>query len=73
MMGKVRSDDYDWDTDETDGPSRTVYEPENPVRYTGILDKYGNELVATNHREPIGFKLVAGKGPKKGTRRPRPR
>ena len=47
----------DWWTDETDGPVRTVYEPEPGARPTGILDHHGYEIMVADERAPIGFRL----------------
>ncbi len=36
-------------------PSLTVFEPDSQPIHTGLLDKYGNELVAYEGLGPLGF------------------
>lgn len=36
-------------------PTLTVYEPDDRPRPTVLVDHHGNDLVAIEEREPIGF------------------
>lgn len=51
----VRPRSHDWWDDEPMLPHLTVYEPDDRPRPTGLLDHHGNELMAVDEREPIGF------------------
>ena len=52
-------DGEDWT--ESAPQSVVVHEPDNPPRFTGLIDHHGNELFAVTQREPIGFQLDATK------------
>ncbi len=45
----------EWDEDRPFLPALTVFEPGHYPRETGLLDKDGNDLVAFDHMEPIGY------------------
>lgn len=36
-------------------PHLVVYEPDDAPRSIGLFDHHGNELMAVDEREPIGF------------------
>lgn len=47
--------DGEWVYSEVERPSLTVFDQERSPQRTGLLDKYGNELLAVTDPNPIGF------------------
>ncbi len=43
------------DDDRLNVPSVTIIEPERGWRKTGLYDQHGVELMANEHRGPVGF------------------
>lgn len=50
----TRSSDFPWWSPPF-LPHLTVFEPEPEPRPTGLVDHHGNEIVAIEERDPIGF------------------
>lgn len=49
-------DDVDWEPERLDPPTITVHEPSSAYRDTGLVDRHGVEILATD-RAPMGFRV----------------
>lgn len=54
QLPRHRSGEY-WDDELLNLPNLTVFEPAPEPEKTGLFDSQGNELVAVDERDPIGF------------------
>lgn len=52
----LRNDLWDWYEDENPQQTTVTVIEDDDARYTGLLDKDGNELVWQPERVPVGFR-----------------